>query len=90
MTGVQTCALPIRLLNVIKAGECFGEMAYIQRGTTRHASIEALSDVLVAEFSVQALESLSANCELGFAKYLLRSMTDRLALADARIVQAHG
>ena len=27
-----------RLLNVIKAGECFGEMAYIQRGTTDRKS----------------------------------------------------
>ncbi len=79
-----------RLLNVIKAGEYFGEMAYIQRGTNRQATLEALSDVVVAEFPFQALEDLSPGCELRFTKTLLRSMTDRLALAGDRIVRMHG
>lgn len=79
-----------RLLNVIKAGEHFGEMAYIQRGTKRQATLEALSDVIVAEFSFDALANLSSGCELHFAKILLRSLTDRLALAGDRIVRMHG
>ena len=79
-----------RLLNVIRAGEYFGEMAYIQRGTSRQATMEALSDVVVAEFPFQAIEKLSHGCELRFVKTLLHSMTDRLALADDRIVRMHG
>ena len=79
-----------RLLNVIKAGEYFGEMAYIQRGASRQATMEAISDVVVAEFPFQALEGLSPGCELRFAKTLLHSMTDRLALAGDRIVRMHG
>ena len=39
-----------RLLNVLREGACFGEMAYIRQGSTRHASIEATTDVLLAEF----------------------------------------
>jgi len=79
-----------RLLNVIKAGEYFGEMAYIQRGTKRQATLEALSDVIVAEFPFQSLEGLSAGCESRFMKTLLHSLTDRLALAGDRIVRMHG
>ena len=79
-----------RLLNVIKAGEYFGEMAYIQRGTSRQATLEALSDVVVAEFPFQALDELSPGCESRFAKTLLHSLTDRLALAGDRIVRMHG
>ena len=79
-----------RLLNVINAGEYFGEMAYIKRGASRQATLEALSDVVVAEFPFQALEGLSPGCELHFAKTLLHSLTDRLALAGDRIVRMHG
>jgi eukaryotic-like serine/threonine-protein kinase len=75
------------LLNTIKAGECFGEMSYIQRGTNRQATLEAISEVVVAEFYFPALEKLSANCKLHFERTLLHSLVDRLVLAGDRIVQ---
>jgi serine/threonine protein kinase len=79
-----------RLLNVINAGEYFGEMAYIRRGTVRQATLESLADAVVAEFAFVALEQLSPGCELRFTRTLLRSMTERLMLADDRIVRMHG
>lgn len=79
-----------RLLNVIKPGEHFGEMAYIQRGSTRQATLETLSDSIIAEFSFEALEELSKGCQLRMAKILLHSMTDRVALAGDRIAQMRG
>ena len=79
-----------RLLNVIKAGEYFGEMAYIKRETRRQATLEALSDVIVAELPFTALEKLSPGCESRFARTLLLSMADRLMLAGDRIVRMHG
>ncbi|MBI5439213.1 MAG: protein kinase [Nitrosomonadales bacterium] len=79
-----------RLLNVIKAGEYFGEMAYIKRGTRRQATLEALSDAIVAELPFSALEKLSPGCESHFSKTLLLSMADRLMLAGDRIVRMHG
>lgn len=77
------------LLNTIRAGECFGEMAYIQRGTSRHATLESVSDVVIAEFSFQVLEGLSNSCKFHFERVLLHSLTDRLVLAGDRIVQMH-
>lgn len=79
-----------RLLNIIKSGEYFGEMAYILRGTSRQATLETLADVIVAEFSFAALEKLSPGCESHFARTLLLSMADRLMLAGDRIVRMHG
>ena len=79
-----------RLLNVIKTGEYFGEMAYIRRGTGRQATLESLSDVVVAEFPFTALEKLSIGCESRFTKTLLLSMTERLMLAGGRIVRMPG
>jgi len=78
------------LLNVIKPGEFFGEMAYIQRGSDRQATLEAIADVVIAEFTFTELEKLSTSCELRLVKALLSSMTDRLITADIRIVRMHG
>jgi serine/threonine protein kinase len=79
-----------RYLNVIGPGEFFGEMAYIQRGSHRQATLETTSDSVVVEFPFAELEKLSASCELHFVKALLNSMTDRLIEADIRIVHMHG
>ena len=79
-----------RLLNVIKPGEHFGEMAYIQRGTKRHATLEAMSDSIIAELPFEALDKLSHTCQLHLAKILLHSMTDRVALSGDRIAQMRG
>lgn len=79
-----------RLLNVLKAGEYFGEMAYIRRGTNRQATLESLSDVVVAELPFDALDALSPGCQLRLSKNLLLSMTDRLMLAGDRIARMHG
>jgi hypothetical protein len=78
-----------RLLNVLKAGECFGEMAFIEGGAaTRHATVEAMTDVLIAEFDPAGMARLSEGCRLQIAHGLLRSLVERLAMANARIAQA--
>jgi len=78
-----------RLLNVLKAGECFGEMAFIQgAAATRQATVEAMTDVLIGEFDPAALSRLSVGCKLQIAHGLLRALVERLALANARISQS--
>ena len=79
-----------RLMNVIKPGEHFGEMAYIQRGKMRQATLVAMSDSIIAEFTFDALESLSSDCQLHLANIMLNAMTDRVILADNRIAQMYG
>jgi serine/threonine protein kinase len=76
-----------RLLSVLRGGECFGEMSYIKAGETpRHASVEAITEVVVAELG--ATEAASGVDSLGqshLMRALLNTLVDRLAFADSRI-----
>jgi eukaryotic-like serine/threonine-protein kinase len=75
-----------RLLNVIGAGECFGEMGYISGGDLpRQATVESMTDVVLAEFEAAALDKMSKSCLSSFMRALVRNLADRLALADVRI-----
>jgi serine/threonine protein kinase len=76
-----------RLLNVLRAGECFGEMSYIKGGATpRQASVESITEVVVAEFARDAIEKrVNASCRTNIIAALLNALVDRLALADERI-----
>jgi len=77
-----------RLLNVLNAGECFGDMAYVKEGgAARQASIEALSDVVLAEFDPAAIAKTSPVCQLQLTKAILDSVVDRLALANQRLAR---
>ena len=79
-----------RLLNVIRAGEFFGEMSFISRGAApRQATVESLSELVVASFDRAALEQMRASCQLSILWTILANMSDRLALADARLAQTY-
>lgn len=80
-----------RLLNLVEAGECVGEMSYVKKGSiARQATVEAMEDVLIAEFTMDALDEVSLRCRHHFSLALMHSLVDRLVLADARIIQASG
>jgi eukaryotic-like serine/threonine-protein kinase len=78
-----------RLLNLLNAGEYFGEMAYIKAGAiSRQATVEAADDGMVAEFDPVAIEKTSVNCRLQLTTSLLHSMVDRLSLANDRLARS--
>jgi len=78
-----------RLLSVLSAGECFGEMAYVKAGSLpRQASVESMTDAVLAEFDAAALQKTSDNCQLAMANALLHAMVDRLAIANERLARA--
>ncbi len=75
-----------RRLNVIKPSECFGEMAYIREGDMpRHATVEATSDLLLAEFRPLTLMQMGLNAQLQLTRALVRNLADRLETANTRI-----
>ncbi len=78
-----------KMLNIIGAGEWFGEMSYIAEGDlARQATIESLTDVTVAEFAVADLEHTSVGCRHHLLRALLRNVVDRLALSNVRLAQS--
>ena len=77
-----------RLLNMVNPGECFGEMAYIWGGEQpRHATADALSDLLLAEFEPAAASQMSLGAQLQLTRALVRNVVDRLVLANQRVAQ---
>ena len=77
-----------RLLNVLKAGECFGEMAYLgKQKFQRSASIDALRDILVLEIRAETLTRASELCRHHFHGAFLELLVDRLAMANVRLSQ---
>jgi eukaryotic-like serine/threonine-protein kinase len=75
-----------RALNVIGESEFFGEMAYIRGGEEpRHASVEAMSDLVLAEFAPATLQAMSLEAQLHLTRALVRNVVERLALANTRI-----
>jgi serine/threonine protein kinase len=77
-----------KLLNMVHAGECFGEMAYIGAGAQpRHATVEPMGELLLAEFHPAALDKMSLGAQLQLTRALVRNVVDRLALANVRLAR---
>ncbi len=85
-TGSAKVVRRERLLNLINAGEFFGEMAYILGGQQRrHATVVATKDSLVCEFAPDALERMSLQTQLLLTRALARNLVERLTLANTRL-----
>jgi len=77
-----------RLLNTIDERECFGEMAYIRGGELpRHATVESVTDVLLAEFEPEPLARMSIGAQYCLMRALVRNLVDRLEMANTRLTQ---
>jgi hypothetical protein len=84
--GQVKVTLAGRLLNTIGDGESFGEMAYIRGGEMpRHATVESMTDILLAEFEPATLARMSLGAQLQLTRALVRNLVDRLDLANARL-----
>ncbi|MDH4150626.1 MAG: serine/threonine-protein kinase [Betaproteobacteria bacterium] len=75
-----------RLLSLLKAGECVGEMAYLgEAGNLRSADVVAATDVRMIKINVKALEHASEICLLKFDRAYLRILVERLAAANSKL-----
>ncbi len=75
-----------KLLNVLAAGECFGEMAYLGRfGRERGADVSTLSDSQVITIRVDDLAQASDACRHRFDRAFMGILVERLSLANARL-----
>ncbi len=75
-----------KLLNVISAGECFGEMAYLHpERSARSADVSAMGDGLVIVISTSALAQAGQATRHEFDRAFLRILVDRLDMANTRL-----
>jgi serine/threonine protein kinase len=78
-----------KLLNVLGAGECFGEMAYLaESANVRGASIAANSESRLVRIGVADLANASEACRLKFERAFIGILVERLNLANTRLTSA--
>ena len=76
------------LLNVLKAGDCFGEMTYLaKKQFQRTASVTAASNITVIEIKPESLAQASELCRHNFNAAFLEMLVDRLSMANTRLSQ---
>lgn len=74
------------LLSVLEAGQCFGEMAHLQRRRFRRsASVTASTAATVIEIQAAALDLASDSCKHQFTLAFLELLINRLDAADVRL-----
>ena len=73
-----------KLLNILNAGECFGEMAYISRanGSARSADVVTVSDSRVITIRNDELARSSDICRHKFDRAFMAILVDRLSRSN--------
>ena len=75
-----------KLLNILNAGECFGEMAYLSRQTNeRSADVVTLARSRVITIRVDDLAHASDACRHRFDRAFMSILVERLTLANNRL-----
>jgi serine/threonine protein kinase len=77
-----------KLLNILSAGECFGEMAYISRdrGSARTADVVTLSESRVITIRNEDLDRASDICRHKFDRAFMAILVERLSLSNTRLI----
>ena len=75
-----------KLLNVLDAGECFGEMAYLQKeGPNRGADVTVMTDAKIISVPTEKLDQASDGCRHQFDRAFMEMLVERLAMANIRL-----
>jgi serine/threonine protein kinase len=76
-------------LNLLKPGDCFGEMLYFSETTAlRTTTIGAAVDSLLIEMKAAALNAASEGCQVEFNKAFLRILIEKLSSAHEQIAES--
>ncbi len=80
-----------RMINMIHDGDCVGENACLYNGSPiRGATVTAQSNVAALEISKDKLENFSTGLVIRMERAFLRSLNDKLAVSNARVIQLMG
>jgi eukaryotic-like serine/threonine-protein kinase len=76
-------------LNILKPGDCFGEMLYFSAPVARRTtSITAIAPSLAIEIKAAALNAASDALQVRVNRAFMRILLDRLTIANARLAAA--
>ena len=76
-----------KLLNLLRAGQCFGEMAYLSsnREPVRGADVAVVSDSSIISLPTAQLAQASDACRHHFDRAFLEILVERLTMANLRL-----
>jgi serine/threonine protein kinase len=75
-----------KLLNILRSGECFGEMAYLSKnGKARTADVSSMSRARIIKIRADDLERASDICRHRFDRAFMAILAERLNLANTRL-----
>jgi len=75
-----------KLLNILHAGECFGEMAYLGKDEhVRGADVTVMADSKIISVPTQKLAQASDTCRHKFDRAFMEILVERLTMANARL-----
>jgi serine/threonine protein kinase len=75
-----------KLLNVLNAGECFGEMAYLQKkGNRRGADVTVMTEAKIISVPTDRLDQASDGCRHHFDRAFMEMLVERLTMANIRL-----
>ncbi|HQY48175.1 MAG TPA: cyclic nucleotide-binding domain-containing protein, partial [Usitatibacteraceae bacterium] len=76
-----------RTLNVLSAGDCFGEMAYLAHKDAPHrsATVTTTSDCIIVKIRAEDLRASSLSCRRLFDERFLNTLVERLEAANEQL-----
>jgi serine/threonine protein kinase len=75
-----------KLLNLLRAGEPFGEMAYLSKNSNvRGADVSVVSESNIISVPTQRLSQASETCQLKFDRAFMEILVERLSMANLRL-----
>jgi serine/threonine protein kinase len=75
-----------KLLNILHAGECFGEMAYLSKDEhLRGADVTVMAESKIISVPTQKLAQASDACRYKFDHAFMEILVERLTMANARL-----
>jgi CRP-like cAMP-binding protein len=75
-----------RLLSLLHAGDCFGEMAHLSdKDSKRTTDVVSKTDVTLIELDPELLEKATQGCRFQFNDAFLHMLAKRLAVSNIRI-----
>jgi tRNA A-37 threonylcarbamoyl transferase component Bud32 len=76
-----------KLLNVLQKGECFGEMAYLQKSGEQHrvADVTVMTEAKIVSVPTDKLDAASEACRHKFDRAFMAMLVERLMMANIRL-----
>ena len=73
------------VIDMLKKGDCFGEMGYLSK-TRRSATIIAKQRLQLMKINATLIEQVSIDCQLHFSRVFLSTLVRRLSATTALVI----